>query len=238
MKVLIVLPAYNEEKIVRQNLQQLAGFCQHQLTDDWQIVVADNKSTDKTKEITQELAVENSKITYYYLPQRGKGLAVVSAWQSFPADFYCFMDIDLATDIKALPELIKGLKQENYDLVIGSRRHSQSVVKRSFIKKVISRGYGLIVRLLLNSKLRDHPCGFKAVNQKVIKELLPQVKNDQWFFDTELLILAERSNFRIKEVPVQWAEHKVAGRKSQVKVISLIFNYLKEVWQLKQRLKS
>ncbi len=234
MKILIVLPVYNEEKIIAENLRQLVLFCQKNLTDNWQVVVADNQSTDKTAQVTKELTEIYPQITYFYLDKNGKGLAVKTAWQKFPADIYCFMDADLATDLKALPGLINSVK-EGCDLVIGSRRHPASVVQRSLMKKIISGGYNWLVQWLLKSKIKDHPCGFKAVNRKIVEVILPLVKDNRWFFDTEILILAKRHSYKIREVPVCWAEP--AGRKSTVKILSLIIEYFKQVWRLRKSLK-
>lgn len=234
MKILIVLPVYNEEAIIKKNLEQLVLFCQKNLTDDWRIIVADNQSTDKTAQATKELTEIYPQATYFYLDKNGKGLAVKTAWQKFPADIYCFMDADLAVDLAALPRLVGAVK-EGMDIAIGSRRLPGSAVKRSWFKKVISWSYNYLVRKLLKSKISDHPCGFKAVNRKIVEEILPLVKDNRWFFDTEMLVLAERRGYKIKEVPVRWSEP--TGRKSSVKILSLIIEYFKQVWQLRKSLK-
>ncbi len=121
-------------------------------------------------------------------------------------------------------------------MAIGSRRLAGSKVKRSLFKKIVSWSYNFLARKLLKSKITDHPCGFKAVNQRAIKEILPLIKNSQWFFDTELLILAAQRAYRIKEIPVNWTEHKIKGRQSKVRLIFLIFDYLGDLQQLKRRL--
>ncbi|MFH1173416.1 MAG: glycosyltransferase [bacterium] len=237
MKILIAIPAYNEEKIIEASLKQLADFCRANLSDDWQIVVADNKPVDRTGELVKEIAKNNFRIIYYPVAQKGKGLAIRSAWQKFPADIYCFMDADLSTDLSALPELINAIKEGHYDLAVGSRFVKGAIVKRTILRKIFSRGYRLVIRCLLSLKVKDAPCGFKAISQIAKEKLLPQVKNNQWFFDTELLVLAQYQGFKIKEIPVIWREIKPAGRTSQVRIFSLTKNYLREVYQLRKRLK-
>ena len=232
MKILIVIPVITKRKLLTK-LATIVNFCQNNLIDGWQIVVADNASTDKTAVIVQEIADNEPRLFYFQLNQKGKGLAVISAWRQFSADIYCFMDADLAVDLIALPELIKAIK-DGADVALGSRRLPGSKVKRRLLKKIISWHYNFLARAMLKSKISDHPCGFKAVNQKVIKEILPKIKNQQWFFDTELLILAERAGYRIKEISVNWTEP--IGRQSRTPTLKLSFDYLREVWRLKQAL--
>ncbi|MFA6322195.1 MAG: glycosyltransferase [Candidatus Buchananbacteria bacterium] len=236
MKVLIVLPVYNEELILKQNVQKLLAFCRNFIIDDWQIVIADNLSNDQTAAIGQDLAQTEAKVLYLFVNKKGKGAAIRAGWKSAPADIYCFMDADLATDLAALPKLIEAIKN-GYDLALGSRYDQQSKVKRSFGRKFFSRGYHLILNLFLGLKIKDAPCGFKAVNQKVIDNILPQVENQAWFFDSELVILAESGGYKIKEFPVVWEDIREGRDKSRVQVISLSLVYLKEIAKLKFRLK-
>ena len=144
------------------------------------------------------------------------------------------MDADLATDLFSLPELVAAVGQKNFDLAAGSRFHKDSRVVRSLLRKFISKIYRFILRLILGVKTKDAPCGFKAVNRTIIKNILPQIKNNEWFFDTEMVVLAEKNNYRIKEIPVIWTEHKKIGRKSRVNFIKVSLGYLKEIWRLKK----
>ena len=236
MKITLALPAYNEEKILKDNVLKLLEFCSKNLTDDWQIVVADNGSTDQTAEIAQNLAQNFSAVKFIVAGQRGKGAAIRAAWEQNEADIYCFMDADLATDISALPALIAGVKA-GQDLVIGSRFLAGSKVSRSLARKLISRIYRLILKILLNLKINDAPCGFKAISRKIKEKVLPQVQNNGWFFDSELVILAEKRGYKIKEIPVVWKDPREGLDKSRVDVFSLGREYLRQVIGLRRRLR-
>jgi glycosyltransferase involved in cell wall biosynthesis len=239
MNLNITLPCYNEEKILKKNVLFLFDFLKRNITtDQWQIIIADNRSSDKTAEIAKKLAKIYPQIQYLAVLQKGKGVAIRAGWQRFPADLYIFMDADLATDLSALPNLIKAIQEKNYDLVIGSRFHSYSQVKRGILRKFISYCYNIVRKALLRSTVSDAPCGFKAVNQKIIKEILPQVQNNQWFFDSELVILAEKQGYKIKEIPIKWEDIREEQDKSRVKVISLGLDYFKNLVKLRKRLKK
>lgn len=234
MKILVALPAYNEEVILEENTLKLYNFFKKNFTDDWQIVIADNNSSDHTGEIGKKLEKNFKGIKYLYVPQKGKGRAIRAAWESADSDVYVFMDTDLATDLSALPALIYAVSEEKYDIAAGSRFHKNSKVQRSLFRKLVSRAYRLVLRLMLKTKIKDVPCGFKAVNRDVIENILPLVKNNEWFFDTEMMILAEQKNYRIKEIPIVWTEHKQSGRKSKVNFLRVSSNYLREIWRLKK----
>src|SRR3989344_1138896 len=235
MKILIVIPTYNEEKILKDNILKLFDYCQKNLTDDWKIVIADNKSSDKTPVIGKSLASQFSKINYLYVNRQGKGVAIKTAWQKYEVDIYCFMDADLAADLSALLPLIQGIKVGN-DVIAGSRFHPQSQVKRSILRLIFSHGYRLALRILLGLKLSDAPCGFKAINNKVKESVLNQVQDESWFFDSELVILAEKKRYKLKEIPVNWHDPRGKGDRSKVKVLALSLAYLKEIIKLKKRL--
>lgn len=225
MKIIIVLPVYNEEVVLAKNAEKVLVFCQKHLKEGFKIVIADNDSTDNTSIIGRVLSLQNSNVDFLKLEAKGKGLAVKTAWEKYDADIYCFMDADLATDLSALPELIKAVKAGN-DLAMGSRFHPDSRVTRSLSRKIISYGYRLAAKMLVKVKAQDLPCGFKAVSRKFRDEVLPQVKNRTWFFDSELVILAQRQGYKIKEIPVIWSEGKNPKRKSRVGVFKVALYYL------------
>jgi len=230
----IVIPVYNEEKILEKNISQVINYCQTNLKDIWQIIIADNASNDRTANLAKKLASQNSKIIYYYLPKKGKGLAIKQAWQNFPADFYVFMDADLSTDINALTKLITILKNNGADLVIGSRHLKESQLKRSWARIIISKIYNYLIKILFNCQIKDVANGFKAANQKIIADVLPLVKNNKWFFDSELVLLANFKKYRIKEIPINWQEN--LERASRVNIWQTSWEYLKELIKLKFRL--
>lgn len=238
MKILIVVPAYNEEKILEKNILILFDFCQNNISDNWTIVIADNDSTDATAKIGQQLSNTHANIEYFDAGSRGKGLAVKTAWEKNSADVYVFMDADLATDLSSLPGLIAGIIKENFDIIVGSRFHKGSNVQRSLTRKFFSAGYRGILKILLRLKISDAPCGFKAINQRVKENILPRVKDNKWFFDSELIIIAENMQYKIKEIPVIWSDPRQGRDKSKVNPISLAKAYMKKVLEIKHRLKN
>jgi glycosyltransferase involved in cell wall biosynthesis len=229
-KVLIAFPVYNEEEILEKNCLKVFDFCQKNLTDDFTLVIADNASTDKTREIGEKISQENAKIKYFHSDKKGKGIAIKSAWQKHPADYYIFMDMDLATDLSALPALINELKNGT-DLAIGSRYLEESSLRRPAFRKIISRFYNSLIKIFFHCPFRDLAIGFKAVNKKVIEEILPLTKNKQWFFDNELVLLSFSKGLKIKEIPIKWSDPEKRHSKAGVFVISL--EYLKEIIRLK-----
>ncbi len=242
MKILVVLPAYNEESILRENTLKLFEFLGENLDDEWQIVIADNGSTDKTSEVGKELnQLYPEKIIYSFIPEKGRGGALKAAWLNFPADLYTFMDCDLSTDLTNFPEMIDELKNGN-DVVVGSRLAQKSSVDRSFFREITSRIFNILRKTLLDFKIKDSQCGFKGATREVVNKIVPLVKNTQWFFDTEFLFFAQKNNFKIKEIPVRWKETPNKKRRSLISIFKfsadnifkISFDYLKEIWRLKK----
>ena len=231
MKTLIVLPAYNEEKIIRINVLKVFDFCKENLKE-FQIVIADNGSTDQTSKLGQELANQHPEIEYLYIKEAGKGRAIKTSWQKYQADIYMFCDIDLPSNLETIPIMIDKIKGGNYDLVVGSRYVAGARAKRTFVRKLISLFYRLLLRILFGLKVKDAPCGIKAINKKVRDELLSQIKNTGWFFDIELLILAQKQKFRILEIPVQWQDRSEPLKKTLIKLIKIILEDLREMIRL------
>lgn len=234
MKIAIAIPVFNEEAVLEKNALRLYNFLKKNPLGEWKIIIADNASTDKTGEIGRNLAANYERVKYLRLDENGKGRAIRAAWENELADVYCFMDADLATDLSSLPKLVSAIGQENYDLAAGSRFLPKSRIQRSILRKFVSRVYRFCLHGSLGLKTKDAPCGFKAVNRKIVESILPKVKNNEWFFDTEMIFLAEKNNYRIKEIPISWTEHKNARRKSRVKFIKVSLRYLKEIWRLKK----
>jgi glycosyltransferase involved in cell wall biosynthesis len=236
MKINIVLPVYNEEAILKKSALAVQNFCRQNLPDyDCLITIADNASTDQTEQIGHELG-QISGINYLRLPQKGRGRALKLAWTSTEANIHVYMDIDLATDLSALPILIKTIEQ-GVDLAIGSRLLPQSQLKRSLIRQITSLTYCYLVRFYLGLKIRDYQCGFKAINQRLVKELLPQVKDNEFFFDTELIARAIAGGYVVKEIPVNWSEFRQRNRQSTVKIYDTAKKYLLNLRWLKKELK-
>jgi len=232
MNLTIVIPTYNEEKILDATIQKVYNFLDENMVNyKWQIIVADNGSTDLTIKIIEGVHKKNPhKIKYIHLPQKGRGRALKEAWKNFPADYYIYMDADLSTDLKHLKEMIFFLNTGD-DIVVGSRLLKNSQTDRSWKREITSRFFNWLLKKILFLKTQDSQCGFKGINQKTFAEIIPLVNDNNWFFDTELLFWAQKNNFKIKEIPVEWTEGE---RKSKVKVIKTSLNYLKNIWRLRQ----
>lgn len=236
MRIVIALPVLNEERILRASVERLLGVATIDLSGhEVTVVIADNGSDDATDSIGRALEHERSEVKYLRTEQRGKGLAIRAAWQSQEADIFVFMDADLSTDLAALGALV-GAVQDGAGIAIGSRFHEESIVERSWMRKVVSRGYRMALRLFFWTKVNDVPCGFKAASAEAVEKIVPEIRNDHWFFDTELVIRAEKAGYRIVEVPVIWREVKPEGRRSKVNIPKVAMQYLKEMIRLKRDL--
>jgi glycosyltransferase involved in cell wall biosynthesis len=202
----IAIPLHNEEAAVEQSVRRLDAFCDEHLPYSFRIVIADNASTDRTREIGEALAAELTSVAYVRLTEKGRGRALRRVWSRSDADVLAYMDVDLSTGLEALLPLVAPLISGHSDLAIGTRLARGARVVRGPKREVISRTYNRLLHLSLRSRFSDAQCGFKAGRAATIKTLLPQVEDQAWFFDTELLVLAERSGLRIHEVPVDWVD--------------------------------
>ncbi len=230
----IVLPVLNEQIILKENALRLRSFCRDNLKEAWQIVISDNNSTDQTPIIAKDLVKEYFEIKYFFQPVAGKGAAVIGAWQAFPADVYVYMDADLAADLRFLPVLINTVKN-GADIAAGSRFLAGASAKRPWPRRFISLGLRLILKTLFHLRVKDAPCGFKAISQKTLTTIIPRIKNQTWFFDTELLILAERQGLNIKEIPIIWQDRRSPYRASTVRVFTVVKDYFKNIISLYAR---
>ena len=203
----IVIPVLNEEAALPRCVKTLAAYIEEHPGRDWQITVADNGSTDRTPEVADELAGQGFPIRVTRLEQRGRGRALKKAWLASDADIRFYMDVDLSTRLDALMPIVEALESGEYQLGIGSRLMKGSeVVGRKLQREITSRVYNLMHRAMFFSPFHDAQCGFKAITREAAEACLPLVKNNNWFFDTELLIIAMKSGYRIKEQPVHWED--------------------------------
>ncbi len=202
----IVIPVYNEEIDLEPCVRRLYAHLTAGTPYSFQITVADNASTDTTLEVANRLAAEFPSVRVVHMPERGKGRALRAVWSASDAAVLAYMDVDLSTDLAALLPLIVPLVSGHSDLAIGTRLHRGSRVVRGAKRELISRSYNLMLRHALSTRFSDATCGFKAIRREVAAHLLPFVEDNGWFFDTELLVLAERSGLRIHEVPVDWVD--------------------------------
>ncbi len=227
-KVDILLPVYNEEHVLEDSVSELSGFLEKNLKDyNWIITIGDNASVDDTLETAKAIEKKNKKVRVQHLPQKGRGRMVKYAWSNSDADILTYMDIDLSTGLDAFPPMVRAI-DEGFDIAIGSRQYKGAKVDRSLKREIISRGYIKVLKLLLGFPFSDAQCGFKAVSKKVVDELFGIIKDDEWFFDTELLHIANIEGYRVKELPVRWIE----DRDSRVKITRTAWLDLKGVFRM------
>ncbi len=205
LSVEIVIPVYNEEKAISPCIDRLRRFLAAEFDHDWQLVIANNGSTDRTLDVAEELSADDGRIQVLNVGRKGRGLALRTAWSRSAADVVSYMDVDLSTNLRYFPLLVEGLRC-GYDIAIGSRLMQASMVARRLKREILSRGFNFLIRLLFHTRFSDAQCGFKALRREAAQALLPSVVNNGWFFDAELLILAEKNRFRIFEAPVEWME--------------------------------
>ena len=207
IRVDVVIPVYNEERDLEGSITRLRRFLLDNVDYDWRIIVGDNASKDNTLAIAKELAARYpGQVGYVHLDQKGRGRALRKAWTESDADIVSYMDVDLSTDLSAFPPLIGSLTTGEYDVAIGSRLKSGSQVQRGLKREVISRIYNVMIKLMFWNRFSDAQCGFKAVTRRAVREIVPLIKDNAWFFDSELLLLAERMGYKIFEVPVKWRD--------------------------------
>lgn len=226
----ITIPVYNEEEELEGSIQKLYDFCKKNLARyDWQITIADNASNDNTPIIAATLQKKNPKINLFRLEEKGRGRAVKRAWSKSTADYCVYMDLDLSTDLKHLPNLLRSL-ESGYDIAIGSRlAKGANVEGRTLLREITSRTLNFFfIQMWFRTHFTDAQCGFKAVTRKVVDKLIPKIKDNDWFFDGELLIVGEKSGYKIYEEPVHWVDNPG----STVRLVSTIWGDVKVMWRL------
>jgi glycosyltransferase involved in cell wall biosynthesis len=269
MRVLIVIPVFNEQAQLAQSITALQNFLHAEFTGhlttnhpllgeragvrgnssdksgvpsrrvprsqtfDYEIIIADNGSTDGTSEIAHHLATTLPAVTAMHLPLKGRGRALRRAWTESEADILSYMDVDLSTDLSAFPPLIEALSSGHFDLAIGTRLHLDSHTERCWRREVISRAYNRLVKFLFAPPFSDAQCGFKAITRGAARQLLPSVEDENWFFDTELLLIAVKSGYRICEVPVTWIEDP----DSRVKIIPTAWAQFKGLMRVQRNMR-
>ncbi|MFF9363157.1 glycosyltransferase [Streptomyces griseoluteus] len=224
----VVIPVYNEEKDLRRCVLGLREHLARTFPYAFRVTIADNASTDGTPLIAAELAAHHPDVTSVRLEHKGRGRALRTVWSASDAPVLAYMDVDLSTDLNALLPLVAPLISGHSDLAIGSRLSRTSRVVRGPKREFISRAYNLILRGSLQARFSDAQCGFKAIRREVAQALLPLVEDTGWFFDTEMLVLAERAGLRIHEVPVDWVDDP----DSTVRIVRTATDDLKGVWRV------
>jgi glycosyltransferase involved in cell wall biosynthesis len=224
----IVIPVYNERIALEGSIRMLHAYLSTAFPFTWQITIVDNASTDGTLQVARRLMYELPEVGAMHLPAKGRGRALRTAWLASHAKVLAYMDVDLSTDLTALLPLIAPLMSGHSDLAIGTRLHRAARVRRSAKRELISRSYNRLLRLVLRARFSDAQCGFKAIRSDAAHRLLALVEDQEWFFDTELLVLAQREGLRIHEVPVDWVE----DLDSRVEIVSTALADLRGVGRL------
>lgn len=207
-RVDVVIPVYNEQAALPGSIRRLHAFLsdRRRFPYAWRIVIADNASTDATPRIAARLADELSHTAVLRLEDKGRGRALRAAWLASDADVVAYMDVDMSTDLCALAPLVAGLASGHSEVAIGTRLAPGSRVLRGTKRELISRVYNALLHVVLRARFSDAQCGFKALRADAARTLVPEVVDDGWFFDTELLIAAQRHGMRIHEVAVDWVD--------------------------------
>ncbi|MEO8198924.1 MAG: dolichyl-phosphate beta-glucosyltransferase [Gemmatimonadota bacterium] len=228
----LVFPVLNEAHVLEKSVTAVRQFLAEHPSWRWRVVVVDNGSTDGTDRVAQELVARFDNVRFVQLPQRGRGRALRHAWTQSDADVMCYTDVDLSTELAALPKMVRAILEDGYDLSTGSRLMRESRTQRGFKRDFISRSYNVFIKCVLFTSFSDAQCGFKAVSKEAVAGLVPQIKDQSWFFDTELLVLAEKQGYRIKDIPVIWIEDD----DSRVKIVKTAWEDIKGVFRLRWKL--
>ncbi len=231
MRVCITIPVFNEEVRLRDSITRLHGFLSQHLSTTWEIVIADNGSTDGTLHLADSLRHEYANVLVTHSDEKGRGGALKRVWLRSGADILSYMDADLSTELEAIPPLIEALAVGGYDIATGSRLLKPALTSRGFKREFASRGYNRLVKALLRTSFSDAQCGFKAITRQAAQQLLPLIEDTGWFFDTELLATAEKMDYRIFDLPVRWIEN----RDSHVKVLQTAIDDIRGLLRLRRR---
>jgi glycosyltransferase involved in cell wall biosynthesis len=227
----VVIPVLNEAHVLERSIRTLHDFFRRNVPFTWKLVIAENGSTDGTADVGRRLVDELPGVELLLIGRRGRGRALRAAWTRTNSDIVCYTDVDLSTELEAFPKLFAALL-DGYDVAIGSRLAAGSRTTRSFKRELISRAYNHILRWSLRVGFSDAQTGFKAITREVADRVLPLVKDESWFLDTELLVLSEKLGYRIADIPVRWIEDD----DSRVKIVSTAWEDLKGVARLRRTL--
>jgi glycosyltransferase involved in cell wall biosynthesis len=224
----IVVPVYNEAALLAERITELRRFLDESFPFRALVTVVDNASTDDTARVAADLARALRGVAVMQLPRKGRGYALRAAWSTSRAPVVAYMDVDLSTSLPALLPLVAPLLSGHRDVMIGSRLARGARVVRGPKRELISRAYNLVLKLTLRGRFSDAQCGFKALRREAADRVLPLVEDNEWFFDTELLVTAERLGLRIGEVPVDWVDDP----DSRVDIVATAADDLRGVWRL------
>jgi len=233
LRVNITLPVYNEELRLASSAGTLRRYLESHREFCWEMVIADNGSEDSTFAVATGFEKEYPDLRVVHLEARGRGRALKQVWSQSGADILTYMDVDLATDLSAFQPLIQAVASGNYDLAVGSRLSQGSHTQRCWRREALSRGYISLVKMIFRTRFSDAQCGFKAITRQAAARLLPAVEDTGWFFDTELLVLAEKCGYRVFDLPVRWTEDP----DSRVKILRTAWGDLRGMLRLYRKLR-
>ncbi len=202
----VVVPVHDEERDLEPSVRTLHGYLSSHMAFPTRITIVDNASSDATRDIGARLAAGLEGVRFLHIDEKGRGRALRTAWLASDAGVVAYMDVDLSTGLDALRPLIEPILAGDADIAVGSRLIRGAAVTRGLRRECISCCYNMLLRTVLQARFHDAQCGFKAVRSSAARELLPLVRDQGWFFDTELLVLAQRAGMRIREVPVTWID--------------------------------
>ncbi len=225
----MMIPVLNEAHVLERSVATVREFFREKIPCSFRVVIVDNGSTDGTAELGRSLARKYKDVDFVHMGQAGRGRALRYSWTQSQADIVCYTDVDISTDLEALPKMINAIIRGECDIAIGSRLAKRARIRRCLKREVISRLYNVFIKAVLFTRFTDAQCGFKAVTREVVDRVVPQVKDQAWFFDTELLVLAEKEGYWIKDVPVVWREDS----DSRVKILSTAWEDIKGVFRLR-----
>jgi glycosyltransferase involved in cell wall biosynthesis len=226
-----VVPVYNEQHSLPQSIPTLRDFLHSDsFPYEWKIIIADNASIDDTPGVSHGLAERfPGEVDYVRIERKGRGYALRQTWGNSSADILSYMDVDLSTSLTAFPKLIGSIAEDGYGVATGSRLTRNSRTTRSFKRTALSVGYNTIIKVAFWTRFSDAQCGFKAISSEVARKVLPLIEDNNWFFDTELLILAEKMGYQVKDIPVEWVEDP----DTRVKIGSTVSEDLRGLWRMR-----
>lgn len=226
----VVVPVYNEEKDIPRNMPVLYRFLGKNFKNfEWKLIIADNgPSKDRTQEVSKDLARKYKNLVYRRIPRPARGNALKEIWLKENSEYLVYMDVDLSSDLNFLPALVSAL-EEGADVAIGSRlKKGAKVYGRTILREIMSRGYNILIKIFFWTGFNDAQCGFKGIRKEAALMLLPHVRDKAWFFDSELLIIAEKSGHKVREIPIVWRDDPA----STVKVAKTAWGDIKGLYRL------
>jgi glycosyltransferase involved in cell wall biosynthesis len=225
----IAVPVRDEAATLAANVGALVAWLERRAGFAWRVVIVENGSSDATPAIARSLAARHPRVDVLELEAAGRGGALRAAWLASDADVVAYMDVDLSTNLDAFGALVTPLLDGSAGVAIGTRLAPASRVRRCRRREALSRGYNALARVVCGAQFSDAQCGFKALRAEVARALVPQVRDDGWFFDTELLLLAQRTGHVITEVPAEWVE----DLDSRVRIVPTVIADVRGLWRLR-----